>query len=92
VHDGEHNLIAAKKCLEGLKKVIWRLVETFHFNPEHKLNLNYTGVNTLRLRKCHHYHKSTEELISGIVNKVSLYTGGSPIAKVLWFMSGPLYD
>lgn len=29
VHDGEHNLIAARKCLEGLKKVIWRMVETF---------------------------------------------------------------
>ena len=75
VHDGEHNLIAAKKCLEGLKKVIWRLVEKFEFNPEHKLTLNYTGVNTLRLRKYHHYHKSTTEIISSIVDKVKCFTG-----------------
>lgn len=79
VHDGEHNLIAAKKCLEGLKKVIWRLVEKFEFNPEHKLKLNYTGVNTLRLRQVHYHHMSNDEITQGIVEKVSQYTGGSDI-------------
>jgi hypothetical protein len=53
VHDGESNLIAAKKCLEGLKKVIWRLVEKFEFNPSHQLVLNYSGLNQLRLRQVH---------------------------------------
>lgn len=51
VHDGEGNLIAARKCLEGLRKVIWNIVLKFEFNPLHKLTLNYTGVNSLRLRQ-----------------------------------------
>lgn len=50
VHDGEHNLIAAKKCLVSLKKVIWRLVEKFEYNPEHQLKLNFSGINALRLK------------------------------------------
>ena len=66
VHDGEHNLIAAKKCLEGMKKIIWRLVEKFEFNPDHKLKLNYTGVNALRLKQLHHHHMSNEEISKSI--------------------------
>ena len=51
VHDGENNLIAAKKCLNSLKKIMWKIVERFEFNPEYtKLNLNFTGVNALRLK------------------------------------------
>jgi hypothetical protein len=29
VHDGEHNLIAAKKCLQSLRKTIWKVIEKF---------------------------------------------------------------
>lgn len=29
VHDGEHNLIAARKCLDGLKKTIYKVIEKF---------------------------------------------------------------
>ena len=56
VHDGEHNLIAAAKCVKMLKKIIWTLVEKFEFNPDYRLNINYTGVNALRLRQVHNHH------------------------------------
>jgi len=69
VHDGEHNLIAAKKCLEGLKKVIWRIVEKFEFNSGHKLNLNYSGANALKLKQTPH-HPSEQEISAGIATKV----------------------
>ena len=51
VHDGEHNLIAAQKCLIGLKKVIWNIINKFEFNPNHKLSLNLNGSNALRLKQ-----------------------------------------
>jgi hypothetical protein len=31
VHDGEANLIAARKCLEGLTKTFYKMVESFDF-------------------------------------------------------------
>jgi hypothetical protein len=31
VHDGEENLIAARKCLEGLTKTFNKIVEKFDF-------------------------------------------------------------
>jgi hypothetical protein len=46
----------------------------------------------LRLKKCHYYHKSTEEVIESLVTKILSLTGGAPLSKALWFMSGPLYD
>ena len=64
VHDGEHNLIAAKKCLEGLRKVIWRIVEKFEFNSGHKLKLNYTGVNALKLKQTPHSNSGLSEKIA----------------------------
>jgi hypothetical protein len=54
VHDGEHNLIAAKKALEGLKKVIWRVIERFQFNPDYKFVPNFKGENSLRLKRIKH--------------------------------------
>ena len=62
VHDGEHNLIAARKCLAGLKSIIWRIVEKYEFKPGHKLNLNYTGVNALRMRQSHDHHMNAESI------------------------------
>jgi hypothetical protein len=69
VHDGEHNLIAAKKCLEGLKKVIWRIIEKFEFNSSHTLKLNYSGANALKLKQTPH-HPSDQEISNGIATKV----------------------
>ena len=86
-HDGEKNLIAALKCLEGLKKVIWRIVEKFEFNPEHRLKLNFSGVNDLRLKQVHHHHMSGADIAQSIVNKVNLFAEGQAIAGVRWFMS-----
>lgn len=51
IHDGEHNLLAAQKCLERLKATIWKVIEKFHFNREYKLMLNYQGTNSLRLKQ-----------------------------------------
>jgi len=48
VHDGEHNLMAAKKCLEGLKKTIWKVIERFSFDNEHKFT--YSLVDTFNDR------------------------------------------
>jgi hypothetical protein len=66
VHDGEANLVAAKKCLEGLRKVIWRLVSKFEFNVNYKFTINFTGVNSLRLRQVH-THLSQADIETKIV-------------------------
>jgi hypothetical protein len=92
VHDGEHNLRVAAKCLVGLKAVIWRLVEKYQFNPEHRLNLNYCGVNSLRLKQVHSHHLNADQITTALVKKVLQYTSGHPIRRVRWFMSGPLYE
>lgn len=33
VHDGEENLIAAKKCLDGLGKTMFKIIEKFELKP-----------------------------------------------------------
>lgn len=40
VHDGEHNLLAAKKCLEGLRKIIWKVIDKFSFKPDYKFQFS----------------------------------------------------
>lgn len=50
VHEQEFYIKAAKKCLVALKNIIWKVVERFNFDPSYKLELNYTGVNALRLK------------------------------------------
>jgi len=57
VHDGEHNLIAAKKALENLKKVIWKIIEKFEFNKNHNLNLNYSWAGALSLKQTPHLNE-----------------------------------
>jgi hypothetical protein len=89
VHDGEANIIAAGKCLQGLRKVIWNIVSKFEFNPSHKLTLNYTGMNSLRLRQVHG-HLSSADIVTRIVSKVKELTQDSRIPIVHWFMSGDL--
>lgn len=91
VHDGEGNLIAARKCLEGLRKVIWNIVLKFEFNPNHKLTLNYTGVNSLRLRQVHS-HFSQDDIVTKIVHKVRDLTQGERLTTFHWFMSGDLHS
>jgi len=91
VHDGEHNLIAAKKCVDGLKKVIWRLVEKYQFNPEHRLKLNFSGINALRMKQVHH-SLSVSDSSAAIAKKVTSFTGGAKIKHLLWFTSSHLYD
>lgn len=61
VHDGEHNLIAAKKCIEGLRKTIWKVIEKFKFHPDHKCGPNYKASTSLRLKQV---HKGPTESIS----------------------------
>ena len=34
VHDGEENLIAARKCLEGLRKTFYKIIEKFEFKEK----------------------------------------------------------
>jgi len=68
VHDGEQVLIAGKKALENLKKVIWKIIEKFEFNSSHNLNLNYSGANVLKLKQTP--HPSEQEISAGIVAKV----------------------
>lgn len=72
VHDGEHNLIAARKCLEGLKKTMWKIIEKFQFNPSHKFTPNFKGSNSLRLKQVK-YGPSEEKIIEQIVDKVNFW-------------------
>ena len=69
VHDGEHNLIAAKKCLDGLKKTIWKVIEKFQFNPQHALIPNYKAQNSLRLKQLK-THLSNLEISEMITAKI----------------------
>lgn len=37
-HDGEDNLVAAKKCQNGLQKTIEKIIENFKFSDDHKID------------------------------------------------------
>ena len=91
VHDGEHNLIAAKKCLEGLRKTIWKVIERFQFNPEHKVMPNYKAQNSLRLKQLK-THLSNQEVTERIGQKISKWTHRERIDRVIWLMRSHLYD
>lgn len=51
VHEQEFYLHAAKKCLAALKNIIWKVAERFEMNPDYKFKLNYSGLNSLRLKQ-----------------------------------------
>jgi Phosphorylase superfamily len=91
VHEQEFYLHAAKKCLALLKNIIWKVVEKFELNPAYKLALNYTGVNSLRLKQ-HAVHADYKAITEKISESVNRYSEGKEIKKVLWFMSEQLYS
>jgi hypothetical protein len=42
-HDGHENLIAAKRCLDGLGKTIFKIITDFELDPAYKLNNHLHG-------------------------------------------------
>jgi hypothetical protein len=39
VHDPEFYLLSAKKCLNSLRAIIWKVIERYNFNDDHNVNL-----------------------------------------------------
>lgn len=50
-HSGEDNLVAAKKCLEGLSKTMAKIIENFKFEDGKKIDNQYLGFNSLKLQR-----------------------------------------
>ena len=40
VHDQDSILELGAKCIVNLKKTLWRIIEKFEFNPQHRVRLN----------------------------------------------------
>ena len=50
-HEPEFYLHSVKKSLAGLKKVIWKIMEKYEFNSEHRALINFKEVKSLKLKK-----------------------------------------
>lgn len=53
-HDGEGNLIAARKCLEGLTKTIYKIIEKFEFSEKRELNTGVEDTIGLSMKRIDH--------------------------------------
>lgn len=50
-HDGEENLIAAKRCLDGLGKTMFKIIADFQLNPDYKLTNHIHGALPIKMKR-----------------------------------------
>ena len=96
VHDGDHNLMAAQKCLGNLKKTIWKVIEKFSFNPDYQFR--YSLIDTmnekpLRVKKACRSNDQ-DRMRASLVQKIKMWVSHEPehtLHKVVWLTSEDIF-
>ena len=88
IHEQEFYIQSAKKCIANLKNIIFKCVENFQLQDDHKVKLNHhlgRGSEGLSLKQISPDLKY-DTIVSSISDKVKEFIS-EPISKVLWLMS-----
>lgn len=90
VHEQEFYIRSAKLCLLTLKNIIWKVVERFELNPEHKQEISFIGVNSLSLKQLDISPMQREVYVQALKAKLLHYTEGRA-CHIAWCMSEAIY-
>lgn len=96
VHDGEHNLMAAKKCLGNMKKIIWRVIEKFDFNPDYQFKFSLTDSFNDRSLQVKKVSRSCNQdsMKASLVSKIKMWVSHEPdhvLHRVVWLQSEGIF-
>ena len=91
VHDGEHNLIAARKCLDGLRKTIWKVVEKFDFKADYQFKFTHDSSHkTLQVKKLSR-EANLQQMSKDLINRINKWNNETHFDFCLWIASDPTY-